>query len=295
MITVLIPTCDAGPRFVKLLDKLREQALRPVQIIVIDSTSTDATCEIARIHNCRVITISRADFDHGTVRNLLLPDIKTEFVIYLTQDALPADADMIAELIKPMQADPNIAVCYGRQVPYPDADPLEMFAREFNYPAHSMLKTKSDLSKLGIKTFFCSNSCAAYRRSIFEKLGGFKDGVGTNEDMLFAAKAIMAGYGVYYAADAKVFHSHDRSIMEKFKRYFNIGKFFADNDWILKSAGLKNYGSTMLKTGIKTFWAKRMPQCILAMLAEFAVKACACTIGKYYQLLFHKKHGTYQG
>jgi rhamnosyltransferase len=200
---------------------------------------------------------------------------------------VPADEHMIEELIMPMQADPDIAACYGRQLPRPAAGPLERFARKFNYPAESQLKTKDDIEKLGLKTFFCSNSCAAYQRSIFERLGGFKDSVGTNEDMLFAAIATTAGYGLYYAADAKVFHSHNYSVIEKIKRYFAIGRFFADNDWILKSAGLKNYGGTMLKAGIKTFWAQQTPQYIPALLAEFVIKACACTIGKYYQLLLH--------
>jgi rhamnosyltransferase len=289
-ISVVIPTYNAGQRFAKLLDGLQNQTLKPAQIIVVDSESTDETLELAHSRNCKVIKINRADFDHGTTRNLAISEVSSEFAVILTQDAIPVDEHMIAELIKAMQADSNIAICYGRQLPRIDAAPLECFTREFNYPAESMLKTRNDIESLGLKTFFCSNSCSAIRCSTFKKLGGFKDNVIVNEDMLFAAKAIHQGYSVYYSAAAKVSHSHPYTLLQTFKRYFNIGKFFADNKWLLKQTGLRRYGGGMMKAGIKTFWEKWMPHYIVALLIEFAVKAIAYKFGWYYQLLFHKKH-----
>jgi len=294
VITVLIFTYNAGPRFTELLDSLQKQTLKPTQIIVVDSGSNDQTPEIAKSRNCKIIIIEHSEFDHGTTRNLAVANAKTEFVVFLTQDAIPADGHMIDELIKPMQADSNIAVCYGRQLPRPNARPLERFAREFNYPAESILKTQNDIETLGLKTFFCSNSCSVIRRSVFNKLGGFKNNVIVNEDMLFSAKAILQDYSVYYSAAAKVYHSHSYSLPETFKRYLNIGRFFADNRWLLKHTGLKRYGAGMLKAGIKTFRGKRMPHYIAALLIEFTVKAIACKLGWYYQLLFHKKYDTHQ-
>jgi rhamnosyltransferase len=289
LVTVVIPTCNAGQGFADLLDSLQTQTLKPTEIIIIDSESTDKTLEIAKKRNCKVITIDRADFDHGTARNLAMAEVSSEFAILLTQDATPVGNCMIAELIKPMQANMNIAICYGCQLPRPDAWVLERFARGFNYPANSILKTKNDIETLGLKTFFCSNSCSAIRRSIFEKLGGFKDNVIVNEDMHFAAKAILRNHSVYYSATAGVYHSHRYNFAQKFKRYFNIGRFFADNRWLLKQAGLKRYGGGMLKAGIKTFWQKKWFAYIGHLFAEFIVKAMACKLGWYYQLLFYKK------
>ena len=289
-ISVVIPTRNAGQRFAELLDGLRNQTLKPAKIIVVDSESTDETLELARNRNCKVIKIYRADFDHGTTRNLAISEVSGEFAVVLTQDAIPVNAHMIAELIKPMQADSNIAICYGRQLPKLNAAPLESFTREFNYPAESMLKTRNDIETLGLKTFFCSNSCSAIRCSIFKKLGGFKDNVMVNEDMLFAAKAIHQGYSVYYTAAAKVYHSHPYTLHQTFKRYFNIGKFFAENKWLLKQTGLRGYGGGMMKSGIKTFWKRRMSHYIVALLIEFTVKTLAYKFGWYYQLLFHKNH-----
>jgi len=176
-------------------------------------------------------------------------------------------------------------------LPRPNAGPLEHFARDFNYPSQSILKTKNDINTLGLKTFFCSNCCSAIRRSIFEKLGGFKNNVIVNEDMLFGAKAINAGYAVYYAAEAKVYHSHSYSLLEKLKRYFNIGRFFADNRWLLQHehANLKRYGGNVLKSGVKTLRREKKLYYIPAFLTELAIKAITCKLGWYYQLCFHKK------
>ncbi len=127
MVTVVLPTYNAGPHFAQLLDSLQGQTLAPAQIIVVDSHSTDKTPDLASSHGCKVVPIDRADFDHGTTRNLAAAQVSTEFVVFLTQDAIPADEHMIAELIKPMQADPNIAISYGRQLPRPNAQPLERF------------------------------------------------------------------------------------------------------------------------------------------------------------------------
>jgi len=290
MVSVIIPTLNAGTKLGKLLEILDSQTLKAEEIFVIDSSSSNTTAELVQSHGYRVITINKNDFDHGTTRNLAVAQTDSEFVVFLTQDVVPADEHTIAELIKPMQADLNIAICYGRQLVRPNAHPLERFYREFNYPRQSILKTKNDIDTLGLKAFFCSNCCSAIRRSIFNKLGGFKNNVIVNEDMLFAAKAITAGYAVYYAAEAKVYHSHLHSLPQTFKRYFNIGRFFADNKWILKHAGLKSYSSDTLKAGIKTFWENRSLHNIAILLIEFAVKAVACKLGWYYQLLFRSKH-----
>jgi len=289
MISVVIPTFNAGAEFQKLLDALDCQTIKPKTIYIVDSGSDDGTVATAENHGCEVLTINRQDFDHGTARNLPTSKTKTEFVVFLTQDAIPADECMLAELIKPMQVDSNIAMCYGRQLPKPEATPLERFAREFNYPTQSILKTAANINTLGLKTFFCSNVCSAVRKSLFEKLGGFQENVMTNEDMLFAAKAIHNSYSIYYSATAKVYHSHSYSSFETFKRYFRIGRFFAANKRFFERTGLKNYGGDFLKASIKTFWQQDKSYYIIALFAELAIKTIACKAGWYYQTLIGEK------
>lgn len=283
--TVIIHTYNAGPCFADLLNRLKMQNFRPAQIIVVDSGSWDKTVEIAESKNCRVIKIKSKDFDHGTTRNSAVTETDGQFIIFLTQDVLPADENMIDELIKPIQADDNIAICYGRQLAHPNTKALEKFAREFNYPPISAKKTKDNIKTLGLKTFFCSNSCSAVKRETFDKIGGFKNNVIVNEDMLFAAEAISKGYSVYYNADAKVYHSHNYRPHHTFKRYFKIGRFFADNRWLLENAPLKGYGGNMLRAGLKNFRQKRAPLQIIALFVDFVIKSTACKLGWYYQSL----------
>ena len=286
--TIVIPTYNAGPCFADLLDSLQTQTLKPAEIIIIDSGSTDETCVIAKQRNCKIITIGHADFDHGTTRNLAMSEVSSEFAILLTQDAIPVDEHMIAELIKPLHTDLNIAICYGRQLPRPNAEVLESFAREFNYPAQSILKTKDDIETLGLKTFFCSNSCSAIRCSTFKELGEFKNNIIVNEDMLFAAKAILQNHSVYYSATAKVYHSHPYSLLQTFRRYLNIGRFFAENKSILSHTVVRGYGLKMLNFGIRRFWQKRYLLGIIALFIELATKTIAYHFGYCYQLHLSK-------
>ena len=91
------------------------------------------------------------------------------------------------------------------------------------------MKSKEDIEKLGIKTFFCSDVCAAYKRDIFDRLGGYPDHAIFNEDMIYAHKAIMAGYSIAYAADACVYHSHNYTGVQQFHRNFDMGVSQADH------------------------------------------------------------------
>ncbi len=230
---VIIPTLQAGDLIEAQLSKLGHLSSE-VNVLVIDSSSTDDTTEIVKRfgYECRVI--SRESFNHATTRNIALEYDKPDFYLFMTQDALPADDTLIEDIAKPFQ-DSDVVVSYARHIPYRGADKIERFNRKTNYPDQSIVKSMDRLHELGLKTFFCSNSCAMYRASYFRKVGGFKDGVIMNEDMEFTARAIMDGKKIAYCADARVYHSHMFSGSQLFKRYFDIGIFFKTN------GDIKNY------------------------------------------------------
>ena len=95
--------------------------------------------------------------------------------------------------------------------------------RETNYPSESVVKTKKDEKRLGIKTYFCSDVCAMYRIDVYKKLGGFVKKTIFNEDMIMAYKEMQAGFSVAYCADAKVIHSHSYTCKQQFVRSFDLG------------------------------------------------------------------------
>lgn len=226
--------------FATILPLVRRQSVHS-EIIVIDSGTINVSAEHIHIRK-----IQQSEFNHANTRNLAL-NYEADFYLFMTQDAMPYDERLIAKLLKAFE-DEEVVVSYARQIPYKDADAIEVFARTTNYPAHSVIKSKEDLPHLGIKTFFCSDSCAMYRASYFKEVGGFKQGLNTNEDMEYAARAIMDGKKVAYMAEAKVYHSHTFTCKNIWNRYLAIGQFFKENSWILD---VVNTYSKAESTGIK--------------------------------------------
>ncbi len=243
---VVVPTLNAAQKIETLLGILT-RAFVPSSVIVVDSESVDGTADIARKFGCRVISVRRDDFDHGSARNLGALALDEEFIFFLTDDAVPEGPETFHELLRPF-ADSSVAACYARQLPRRNAEPLEAFSRVFNYPDSPRLQSKEFISAFGIKAFFMSDSCSVYRRSLFDKMGRFPEPCLTNEDMYMAAKLILAGYAVRYTPEARVIHSHRLSFTAQFKRYFNLGVFFEQNAWILSEAPLASEGLRFLRS-----------------------------------------------
>lgn len=236
MISIIIPTYNAQDYLIKLLDTLKSQSIKEYELIIIDSSSKDKTVKIAKKYTNNVIVIPQNEFDHGGTRAKAAQIAKGEILVFLTQDALPYDNNAIENIIKVFE-DETVGAAYGRQVSYKDTNLFGKHLREFNYPNQTIVKTKNDIKKYGIKTAQLSNSFAAYKKSILMETGNFKDNLILGEDVYTGAKMILAGYSLVYTAEAKVYHSHSYTVREEFKRYFDIGVFHKCESWILESFG----------------------------------------------------------
>ena len=139
--------------------------------------------------------ISRWEFDHGLTRDQGVAFSDADIVLMMTQDAVPLNENFIEELIRPFE-DEKVGSAYARQIPAMDASLAEKFSRSFNYPNTDMLKSKEDLDRLGIKTYFCSNVCALYKKKTFDYMGGFVESTIFNEDMIYAGGAVKAGFKI---------------------------------------------------------------------------------------------------
>lgn len=225
VVSVVIPTLNAEREIEELLLVLERQSLAPMEILVVDSASEDHTVAVAQRHgSVRVLQIARRDFNHGATRDMALRETSGEFVCFLTQDALPASDDYLERLVAPMVEDSGIALVSGRQLPKADARRFEQLVRSFNYPDSPSVRSKSDLEKFGIKTFFASDTCSAYRRTAYLACGGFER-VNTNEDMLMAARFVASGLKVAYEPSAEVYHSHNLTPGQQFVRNRAVGMF----------------------------------------------------------------------
>lgn len=254
-VAFIIPTLNGGQRFEQLLASISNQSYQPYRKIIIDSASRDQTVMLAQEAGFEVVSISRDTFNHGLTRQQgveMAPD--ADIVLFLTQDAVLADSESLVRLIESFSA-VNIGAAYGRQLPHLNAMPIEAHARLFNYPAVSSVKSIEDAPRLGIKTAFISNSFAAYRRSALMDVGGFPSNTILSEDTYAAAKMLLHGWKIAYCADAQVYHSHNYSFIQEFKRYFDIGVFQARESWIREKFGqAEGEGLKYVMSEMKYLW-----------------------------------------
>ena len=235
-VSIIIPTYNAGKEFENLVLMIKTQTANIRQVLVIDSSSTDETVNIAQKYGFAVEIIKKSEFGHGKTRQFALEKVKTEIVVFLTQDALLYDEFSIENLVRCLISDEKIAAVYGRQMPYENTGILGKFARLYNYPPISEINNFDDRKERGIKTAFLSDSFSAYKKSLLNKIGGFPD-VNFGEDTYVAAKLLMNAYKTAYCADAKVYHSHDYTLLQDYKRSKDIGQFHKKEKWLLETFG----------------------------------------------------------
>ena len=277
MVSVIIPTLDAGSMLGQLLLSLSKQTIA-LEIIVVDSSSTDHTVNVAQDYGVKVLTVKKNDFNHGKTRNLGTSEAIGEVAVFITQDGLPNCNYFLENLLGPLVND-DIIAAYGQQVPQPGASPTETFTRLFNYPETPMIKGIDDLPRFGIKTFFFSNACSAIKTKEFKELGGFPENIIMFEDLIFAAKAILKGYKIAYVPEAKVIHSHNFSLVQQFERYLDAGISLKNNAWIFEHAKANREGAEFLKQEIAYLSKNRQYQWIPYAMAESVFKFAGFWLG----------------
>ena len=288
-IDIIIPLYKPGKELFALLDRLQDQSVQAENIILVNTEEKYFTQLIYgtrffdKYKNVKVYHLSKKEFDHGRTRRMGVGKSNADIFVMMTQDAIPADNLMLERLTGQLKGD--VAVAYARQLPAEDCDIVERYTRSFNYPEESRVKSAEDLPLLGIKTFFCSNVCAAYQRTIYEELGGFVRKTIFNEDMIYAAGAIKAGYRIAYEAQACVVHSHNYTHMQQLHRNFDLGVSQAEHPEIFANVPSESEGMRMVKE--VTRYLKKQKQ--LGKLPHFYVQ-CFCKyagflLGKNYRKL----------
>lgn len=282
-VTVVVPTYNGGVLWKKAACLLAEQSPLPFRVKVIDSSSRDDTCETAQHFHFEVEQIDQKDFDHGGTRSYALEDIDTEFVVFLTQDALLEGADAIANLVSVFAKEPDVVCAYGRQLPHRDANPLAQHARYNSYKSDGYVTAIGELFPAGFRKAFLSNSFAAYRVDFLRSIGGFPKHLILGEDSYVAAKALVAHKKVAYVAEAAVRHSHNYSVLQEFQRYFDIGVFHSTQSWMIKSLG------SVEGEGVKFALDQLRYVCRLKQYHWVVISACA-SMAKFIGYKLGKKH-----
>jgi rhamnosyltransferase len=283
---LVILTLNAGAAAAAMIASIQLQSLQPQTWMLLDSGSSDGTVELLRAAGADVVPVDRTRFDHGATRQMAVDRLDgTDIVVFMTQDAVLADADALSNLVACLD-DPRIGVAYGRQVPRHGAGAIERHARLFNYPDAGAVHTMDDAARLGIKTAFCSNSFAAWRRSALLAVCGFPSPGILGEDMLAAARLLQAGHGVAYCSDARVVHSHALTVGGEAQRYFDTGVMHADNPWLLEAFGSAgSEGMRFVRSEIRYLATHGAVLRIPEALARDALKVVAYRLGRAYRRL----------
>lgn len=284
-VTVIVPAYRPGEKFSRLMESLKEQTVRPDRVIIMNTEKKFwQDSMIAGVEGAEVFHISKDAFDHGETRARAAGKTDSEFLVYFTQDAVPADRYTLEKLLRPFE-DPQVGAVYGRQLPDKDCRLIERYTRSFNYPGKSRKKTKEDLPELGIKTYFCSNVCAAYRKKTYEEMGGFSFPAIFNEDMVLAANMVKRGYAVFYAADARVIHSHNYTWRQQFHRNFDLAVSQAEHPEIFQEVPSEGEGLRLVKSTAAYLLKKGRFWLIPSLIISSGFKFLGYRMGKNYRKL----------
>ena len=284
-VDVIIPSYRPDAGFRGLLRKLSDQSVRVSHILVINTDEQYWDEELIRgLPEAEVFHITREEFDHAGTRNMGAGFSDADYIVFLTQDAMPADRDLIRNLLGPFR-DPVVKAVYGRQLPKKDCKIAEGFVRSYNYPAESHVRTLDDLPEYGIKTFFCSNVCAAYDHRVFRELNGFSEPSIFNEDMIYAGRLMRLGYAVAYAADAEVYHSHNYSCMTQFHRNFDNGVSQAMHPELFADVPSEGEGKKMIRFVAKKLRSVHRSYLLPGFLIQCGFRLAGFRLGANYRKL----------
>jgi rhamnosyltransferase len=228
-IDVFVPLYNASNYMDRLIRGISSQKKVNINKIVFGVTdSFDGTLEIAKkVNGAIIFQVSKESFSHSLIREKGMSLCSSPIVIFLSQDVVLSDENAFFELAKSIRLN-NIAYAFGRQITLSKG--IEKYVREKNFPSSSYIVQFSDIQRMQIKAFYSSDAFAAYDREVFTDLGGYDNKrIIVSEDMYYCKKCLFNGYNIAYISSAVVTHSHNLSLKQLYKRYYDIGVFFKDN------------------------------------------------------------------
>lgn len=284
-VDVIIPVYKPDQKLTHLISMLHKQTY-PVRHILIINTEEAYWDDglLTDTDRVEIFHIKRSQFDHGGTRCLGASLSDADVLVYMTQDAIPADRALIHHLVRPLSKE-HIKAAYARQLPAEDCRVIEQYTRSFNYPDESMVKDKSDLKQMGIKTFFCSNVCAAYDHATYKELGGFPQKAIFNEDMIYAGRLVKAGYSIAYCADAKVIHSHNYTGWQQFTRNFDLAVSQVENPQVFSGIKSESEGIRLVKKTAAYLMEIKRPLLIVPLIYTSGCKFLGYRLGKLHRFL----------
>nr|MBA3434045.1 glycosyltransferase [Actinomycetota bacterium] len=223
MISVVIPVKDGGLDLVRCLEAIARQRVdEEVEVVVVDSGSSDGSAGRARRLGAHVHEIPAEEFRHGGARSLGVGLARGDTLVFTSQDAYAADETWLATLVAPLRGDGSIAGVYGRQLPHEDAIPSERYFLDFLYGPSPRTQRLDSADRLSFEATLFSNVSSAVPRAVLERYP-LADDVVMSEDQEWSRRVLLDGLEIVYEPRAAVRHSHAYSIAGAFRRFFDSG------------------------------------------------------------------------
>lgn len=231
-ISVILLTYN-GERYINevLTSIFRQTSRFQYEVIIIDSGSNDQSLEIIKKHPVEIHRIPNSEFGHGKTRNLGVKLARGKYIVFLTQDATPANEYWLENLVMPLAENRGAAGAYSRQIPRPDCNPCEQRDIESGAPPVSMVKKvnfEDDLQKKYYDKHYplfmrFSDVSSCMKKDVMENMP-LNENIPMMEDQEWCKRAIEAGYTVIYEASSAVYHSHNYPLKMIYKRHVDYGK-----------------------------------------------------------------------
>ena len=252
-ISIICPLYNAE-KYILDLNKniLKQKNVKIDEIKYLLTESKDQTEKLLIDNNIKYQLIKKEAFSHSLTREKAAFEATGDILVFITQDIVIEKDNWLYELTNPI-ASGEVDATYSRQIT--KYNNIEKYTRESNYPDKSSIKSKDDLEKLGLKTFFFSDAASSIKKETFIKLNGYDNKkLPISEDMYIAYKLIMNDYKIKYVAESEVYHSHNFSLKEIYDRYRLTGIFFKENSYLDK------YGTTGSGASLAKYVLKRIIQ-----------------------------------
>lgn len=286
-IVIVIPVFRPDGRLKMCIERLLRQSAMPDRILLNVLYENPVDREIPEVYMDERIEVRytpREEYDRAGSRDTILRELDSDIVIFMVQTAIPQNRYLVEKLTEPFKEE-RTAVVYGRHMTDDECSPIECCVRQFNYPPKGMTKSLEDAGKLGIRTFFNSNVCAAYRRRAYLETEGFGKRMIAGEDMLAARRLLEKGWQAVYAPEAEVIYYRNDDLHGLWKRNFDIGVAHAEHPEMLENTKPGKEGVRLVRVTSALLRQNHMEEYLGEVLTRSIVRYLAYQLGRNYERL----------
>ena len=286
-IVIVIPVFRPDGRLKMCIERLLRQSVMPDRILLNVLYENPVDREIPEVYMDERIEVRytpKGEYDRAGSRDTILRELDSDIVIFMVQTAIPQNRYLVEKLTEPFK-EKRTAVVYGRHMTDDECSPIECCVRQFNYPPKGMTKSLEDAGKLGIRTFFNSNVCAAYRRRAYLETEGFGKRMIAGEDMLAARRLLEKGWQAVYAPEAEVIYYRNDDLHGLWKRNFDLGVAHAEHPEMIENTKPGKEGVRLVRVTSALLRQNHMEEYLGEVLTRSIVRYLAYQLGRNYERL----------